>query len=409
MADQLSADLASLRIPRGGGGRATPAGRRRGWVLVLAAVGGLAIAGVAGWQRLVSAVRPLEVRTAEIRWMSPAAASVRLTASGYVVPQVISRVGAKVLGRVAEVRAREGAAVRAGDVLVRLDDAEPRAALGAAQARAAAAAARAQTARATLAETRQQLAREEALLAAQATPRSVVDDLRARVESLAAAVTAADAETAAATAAVAELEVFVGHATVVAPIDGVVLRRPPDLGELMGPETGATIELADFRSLMVECDVPEGRLALVQSDAPAEVVLDAFPTERIRGVVASIAPRVDRAKATVTVKVRLPDGPGRALPDMAARVGFLAEALAAETLREPPRLFVPAAALVAADGGRAVYRVDEGVARFTRVTVGATMDGGFEVAEGLREGQRVVLAPPGDLRDGQAVAERSGP
>lgn len=409
MADQLSADLASLRIPRGVGGHPRMAARRRGWLVGLIALGAAGVGGWFGWQALVARVRPLEVRVGEVRWVSPAASTVRLAASGYVVPQVISRVGAKWLGRVQTSHVREGGQVQAGAPLLELETREVAAALAASRARVVAAKARAAAAQATLAETQLQHERESRLLAAGATPRSVVEDLAARLASLRATAAAADDEASAAEAEIAQLQVRLDDAVLIAPIDGVVLRRPPDVGELIGPETGGAVEVADFRSLMVECDVPEGRLAQVTPDGPAEITLDAYPAERVRGVVDSIAPRVDRAKATVTVRVRFADGPGRALPDMAARVGFLAQALDAEAVRQPARLVVPEAAVVDGPDGRVVWRVDQGTARRTHVTLGVALPGGFEVTAGLPDGARVVLAPPSTLRDGQAIAERSGP
>lgn len=409
MADQLSADLASLRIQRNRPGGAGAPRRGRGLLVAVLLVAALATAGVLGWRQLLARVRPLEVRVAEVRWVSPAASTVRLSASGYVMPQVVSRVGAKWLGRVRTVHAREGGRVRTGDALLELETTDVVAALAAVRARAVAAKARAAAAQATLAETEQQHAREARLVQAGATPRSVVEDLAARCASLRAAAAAAGDEATAAEAEIAQLQVRLDDAVLSAPIEGVVLRRPPDVGELIGPETGGAVEVADFRSLMVECDVPEGRLGLVASDGPAEIVLDAYPVERVRGVVHAIAPRVDRAKATVTVKVRFADGPGRALPDMAARVSFLAEALDPAALAQPARLFVPEAAVVEVGAERVVWRVDQGSARRTSVSLGAAMPGGFEVTRGLQDGARVVLAPPPALRDGQSITERSGP
>ena len=65
---------------------------------------------------------------------------------------------------------------------------------------------------------------------------------------------------------------------------------------------------------MVETDVPEQRLHLVQIGRPAEIVLDAFPDRRYRGKAIEIVPRVNRAKATATVKVTFVDPSEGVLP-----------------------------------------------------------------------------------------------
>ena len=73
-----------------------------------------------------------------------------MTSSGYLVPQVESRVSARIQGRIAEVRIKEGDRVKAGQVLVRLDAAEQQSAVAAARARALAARARERSAAASL-------------------------------------------------------------------------------------------------------------------------------------------------------------------------------------------------------------------------------------------------------------------
>jgi hypothetical protein len=98
---------------------------------------------------------------------------------------------------------------------------------------------------------------------------------------------------------------------VTAPIGGRVISEVPEVGEIVGPVTGAAsadaiIEIADFTTLAVETDVPESRLDKLRRDdgqpVPAEIVLDAYSSKRFTGKVIEIVPRVNRAKATVTVR-----------------------------------------------------------------------------------------------------------
>ncbi len=102
--------------------------------------------------------------------LSPVQGAVEVTSSGYVVPQVVAKVGSKLTGRISKVGVREGAAVKAGDVLFELDPSEQRAAVNASQARVLSAAAKVEAARAQLQEVELQLARQEALAKTGAVP-----------------------------------------------------------------------------------------------------------------------------------------------------------------------------------------------------------------------------------------------
>src|SRR5689334_14910061 len=116
MTDQLSSDLAALRIER------TPAPRQGGgWlgrILVLVLLGGAGVAAyTVGKPYLEAKVFKTEVEFTEIAVVSPAQASVELTSTGYIVAQAVTKVAAKVQGKVTKANFREGAKVNAGDVL----------------------------------------------------------------------------------------------------------------------------------------------------------------------------------------------------------------------------------------------------------------------------------------------------
>jgi HlyD family secretion protein len=411
MATTLSADLASLKIDRGaktvaGGPPKAPLG----WLL-FAVVAVLAY--VKGKPYLEAQFFKTEVEVTEIALVSPAQASIELSSSGYVVPQTRSEVAAKVPGRVARSLVREGGEVKAGQVLLELDSADQLAAIQSAKLRAAAARARVATARANVAEIRRQADREAQLVKMGASPAARADDLTARAQSLDEQVKASEAEVAAAEAEVAALKVTLGYMTLFAPIDGTVLNKPPEVGDLLGNVLGlgttnaGTIQIANFKSLMVETDVPEGRLHLVRIGSPCEIVLDAYPEKRFRGEAVEVMPRVNRAKATVGVKVKFIDDPVGVLPDMAARVSFLTKAVEAAALHEKPKLVVPAAAVVQRGGQRFVFVLDGDSVHMKAVRLGPAFGDGFELVAGPESGTKVIKAPPVTLLDGQKVRERT--
>jgi len=198
MNDKLSSDLASLRISRD---EPPPRkGRALRWAVGLALLAGAAAGVRTGYPLATAAFFKTEVSVTTISMVSPAQASIDLTSTGYVVPETSAKVGAKVVGRVARVRVKQGDDVKAGQVLFELDAADQRSAIASAQAKAAAARARAQVARANHAEIAQQVEREKRLAATGAVSQSSVDDLVARARALDEQVKAAEAEAQAADA-----------------------------------------------------------------------------------------------------------------------------------------------------------------------------------------------------------------
>jgi len=404
MGDQLSADLASLRIDR-----EAPRHHSRWWVWALlvgaALVGLVALARVAP-ATFVAAFFPPSVAVTEISTVSPAQADIEVTATGYAVPQIVAKVGTEVTGRVARVAVREGQRVTAGEILFELDPSDEKSALASAHAQTAAAQARVAVARAELEEARLQAARAEGLVADNAAPAAEAEDAAARVKALEEQVRASTAEARASAAQANVQATGLANFTIRAPINGTAVTKPAELGDVAGPQT-TLVELADFESMLIETDVPEAKLGLARRGGPCEIVLDALPSQRIRGEVVELGPRVNRAKATGLVKVKLLDPPELLRPDMSGRVSFLSAPLDPAQLKQPPKQIVPAAAIVQRHGAPAVFVLEEERVRLTTVKLGPAFGNGFELVEGPASGTRLVKDPPQDLADGTQVKEKS--
>src|SRR5579871_4056509 len=144
-----------------------------------------------------------------------------------------------------------------------------------------------------------------------------------------------------------------------------------------------TRSLRDWSSDVCSSDLPEARMALVKPAQPCEVVLDSLPDKHLRGRVIEIGPRINKTKATATVKVKVEDADVRLAPDMSARVSFLAKDLDASVLNEAPKIVVPKEAIVDRGGDKAVFVLkDEGKVELVRIQVGREAEGGFELVEG---------------------------
>jgi RND family efflux transporter MFP subunit len=404
MSDQLSSDLASLRISRDD---APPSARWRVLVISVLVLLALGAAYVFGYPLIEAKLFKPEVEATQIAMVSPAQADVQLTSTGYVVPQRVSIVGAKIVGRIAKLHVEEGDQVKEGQLLAELEASDVQAAVRTAQSRVAQARAQVATAKAQLADIRRQAERERNLAEQGVAPAAAADDLEAQVASLEAQVAAAQANVRSAQSEADAQKVNLTFVEIRAPMEGIVVQKPSGEGVLVGPMAASILELADFSTLMVETDVPEARLHLVTPGGPAEIVLDAFPGKRYRGRIKEISPRVDRAKATVTVKVEFADSPDGVLPDMAARVSFLAKEQNAEDMEEPAKAVVPAVAIADRGGGKVVFVLDErNTVRMKPVTLGEAVGSGFELLEGPPAGTRVVRGPDPELQDGQQVKEK---
>jgi len=422
MADHLSENLASLKIDRAA---PPPSGGHAKWVW-LGVVVALAGGGLALWPTVEASLFKTSVEFTSIASVSPAQGSVQLTAAGYVQAAIASRVAPKVPGRVLKVHIVQGQKVEAGQPLIELDPADDEANIAAAKARVAAAWAQAKgaqarvaTAEADLNETRIRASRERKLADSGAIATAGAEDLESRMASLGENVKAAKAtavasaaEAAALNSQVEVLKTGLKNLTLTAPINGTVINKPPQIGEFVGPQPAGMavdmggIRVADFGTLQVDTDIPEGRLGQVKLGAPAEIVLDAYPGQRFRGRVKEITPQVDRSKATVIVKVAFVDPTEGVLPDMSARVSFLTEELNEAALKAPPKIVVPGSAVTERSGSKVVFVVEGDKVRMVPVKLGASFGDGFELASGPSPGTQVVKEPPATLADGQKVKQQ---
>lgn len=392
-------DLSVLRIdpsarrPRRGRGRT-------------ALVGGalVAVALVLAWWLVPR--RAQEVRTAVAREDRGGPVEV-LTASGYVTPRRRATVSAKITGQVAEVLVDEGMKVGEGQVLARLDDADARAALGAATADRQVATARVAELEVRLVDARRTLGRIEKLYADRVASQDQLDAARTAADALAAQIAVGHDQVTAAERRVAVARRGVENTVVRAPFAGMVVSKDAQPGEMVSPisagggftRTGiATI--VDMESLEVEVDVNESYIARVTAGQPVEAVLDAYPEWHIPAHVRTVIPTADRQKATVKVRIAFERLDPRILPDMGVRVSFLEEAPSG---KEPAGVLVPTGSVRRRDGRTFVFVVKNGAAEQRGVSTGETRMDDTLVTAGLRSGEVVVVEPPEGLENGTPV------
>jgi multidrug resistance efflux pump len=143
---------------------------------------------------------------------------------------------------------------------------------------------------------------------------------------------AALADVAAATARLERAKWRLDNCTIRAPIDGTILTKKAELGNLVNPlafgaTSGAVCEMADLSDLEVELDITERDVGKVQKGMPCRIRAEAFPDRNYNGYVDRLMPIANRAKGAVPVRVKIKvpkDEEGVYLkPEMGAIVAFL--------------------------------------------------------------------------------------
>lgn len=396
-----SAELRSLAIPpeaRGGGGGGGGRGRR---ILVVGAVVLMGLALIGGGILILPEVSArifkLPVQTVEVASNEQSL----LVSTGYAVPQSVARVGARIAGHIIVANVREGDRVKAGQTLYEFDHADQKVAVEAARARATAMQARAAAARATAHETELQLQRQKKLLTFGASGTAVVEDLSAKQRAASGEASAAAAEAVAASADVRSMKLGLDNGSVKAPIDGTVINDPAHVGDVVSANQ-VLVEIADLSKMFIETDVPESHLGDVKVGGACEVVLESSPNVKRRAVVDELSPRVNRAKASALARLRLVDPTDDLMPNMSARVTFLAKA---PDPTAPPTRSVPSTAVTKRHGKKGVFVVVDGRAHFAPVTPGDESDGHVVLKDGPPLGAEVIDQPTPDVFEGRKVKQ----
>jgi len=387
------ADLSSLRIDRSSQGAKTPRKTRSiGKILAWILAGMILIFGAIF---LKDVFNPgVEVQLATVSLSSPAQANAVLTASGYVVARRKAAVASKGTGTLVFLGVDEGDRVKKGQVIARLDDSDVMATLQRSRENL-------RLAQADLNDAKQSQERMRILLKEGAVAQAEFDSAEARYQRVVATIDAARF-------AVKEAEVAVENTRIIAPFDGTVLKKNADVGEIVAPLAGAAsskaavVTIADMASLEVEADVSEANITRVSGEQNCEIALDAYPQQRYPGYVSKIVPTADRAKATVLVKIRFRDYDQRVLPEMSAKVTFLAAGSPANT-ESKPVLTVPAAAVTTRDGRQVIFQIKDDRAVEIPVTTGEKLGSLLEIKSGLKEGDKVIAKVDEQINNGAKV------
>ncbi|MCU0928120.1 MAG: efflux RND transporter periplasmic adaptor subunit [Burkholderiaceae bacterium] len=276
----------------------------------------------------------------------------------------------EISGRIVALGFRDGERVKAGQLLVQLDDRLQAAQLQQAQAQGAIA--------------RTNLQRNRELLAENFISKSAVDQSAANLEVAEAQVALAQAQFA--------------RTKIVAPFAGVVGIRSVDIGDFV--KDGADlVAIEDTSSLWVDYRLPERFIPRVRPGQVVEVVLDAAPQTRLQARVEALDSQVDADGRSLLVRARLDNRDGGLKSGMFARTRTVFAS-------RPNAVVVPEEALVPQGDRQFLVKVVDGpngkVSQRLEARIGVRLPGRVEILDGVAAGDLVVTAGQARLMRGDA-------
>lgn len=339
-----------------------------------------AISVLAGTEEKSYAVRTTRPQRRTIAQSLVKTGSVSSPAEVLLCPKVSGRIASTLLadGRLSE----EGVYASKGDLLARIDDREYSIARDSAKAAVA-------VARALADDAQREFERIERLRKGNVASEHDFDAARFARDRTSAALAQAEAELAAA-------ELNLEETSLLAPFDGVITAKSLHTGAMASPSS-EIFRFASVNPLRILFDLPTTAIPLVKpGKTKVRVFVDAYPEEPVELTVADLFPSADASTRTVSVKVVLPNPTRRYMPGMFARGEFALD-------ERVDVLTIPYSALLRIKDKYCVYRVVEGRAVITNVTIGFRHDDLIEITKGLNDGDEIVVDGLHRLSDGVSV------
>lgn len=319
----------------------------------------------------------------------------RIDAVGTVQPIASVAIKTRVDATIDQILVGDGAKVKAGDVLVRLDDRQVQAQIKAAEASLA-------KDKATLEQAQRDVQRYQDLLSKGAGTQLNFDNARTTLASTKALIMGDEAQ-------LENLKVQLGWYTMTAPIPGRVGTFSAKAGNIIrsgdNTSTGTLTTIVQTAPIYVVFSVPQANLpdlrAAVESAAGAEVV--ATPqgtTKQAKGRVAVLDNQIDSGTGTIAVRGAFDNSDDLLWAGQLCNVRVVVRV-------DPQAITVPRSATQSGQAGNFVYVIDKGVAHVRPVKIARTQDDVDVVAEGLSGGETVVTDGALLLTDGARVEVRT--
>lgn len=237
------------------------------------------------------------------------------------------------------------------------------------------------------------LARRKTLIASNFVSMQEIDERTSDLSNKNAAVKSSQAN-------VERLEVLAGYKKITAPFDGIVTSRQTDVGALINSGGGsgpAMFVVSDIKKLRVYVDVPQNYVPSIKMGAQAILSMPDYPNRTFPATVEASSQAVNVATGTTQMQLGLDNSSGELMPGGYASVRM-------SLARDNAPLHVPSSALIFNQNGLRIATVtpDDKVL-FKTVTIARDLGRDIELASGVAADDRVIVAPPDGIADGDQV------
>ena len=242
------------------------------------------------------------------------------------------------------------------------------------------------------------LTRRRTLIASNFVSMQEIDERTADLSNKKAAVNSGQAN-------VERLEALAGYKKITVPFDGVVTARDTDVGALINAGGGSgppMFVVSDITKLRVYVNVPQSYVPSIRVGAKGVITVPEYPNRTFPATVEASSQSVDVGSGTTRMQLGLDNSSGALLPGSYANVRLNLQ-------REGVPLHIPASALIFNGSGLRVATVgaDDKVL-FKTVTIARDLGKEIELGSGLSSDDRVIVAPPDGLADGDEVRIAGG-
>lgn len=354
---------------------------------------------VVGCQRNdVAQQAPVETVAARVVESSQQQMPIELRFSGTVHARETASISSQVMGRIEEVRVHTGDSVRAGQILVLLDDAALRTSAAQAQAGVAAAQNQQAAAQSNASLATSTLQRYQQLQSEKSVSPQEMDEVTRRAQAAQAQLDAATAQTQAARQQAAAARIMLGYTRIEAPFAGTVTARLADPGTMAAPGV-PLLQIDRSGQLQLQVSVDESAIAAVRMGQRTPVSVDGV-SQQLEGTVAEIVPAADPASHSFLVKIDLPSS-------SLLRAGMYGSSEFENGAHQA--IVVPRSAVVARGSLECAYVLDSnGVAQLRYLTLGGAHGDLVEVLAGMAAGEHVVDTPEDRDFAGKRIDVRNG-
>jgi len=314
----------------------------------------------------------------EVTTVAPAQVNELYEVTGTIRSDRTSIISSRVMGVVTSLHVREGDTVKAGQLLLTLDDSD-----ALQRVKAATMAMEAARRNMDLAEATWQRYRN--LYEQKALSGQEMDQFEAQRY-------VAKSEYERAKAMAEEARTFLAFTRITSPVAGVVMKKQTDFGSMASPGMPLLI-IEAVGNVYAEAAIDEGLIDKIQAGMPVEVVIEAMG-KHLQGTVREIVPDISPSSRTFIAKIKLPDKELKS--GLFVRVKI--------PLGKKMTILVPVSTIVHKGQLTGVYVVDDkGIVIYRLIKEGRTSDKGTEILSGLFPNERIITGGIDKVIDGGII------